>query len=356
MKKLLIRVSVILFWVLLFSAILYWPRFEWRKLEPSGINIFAWGDILDPEILADFEKETGIKVNLNYYSSNEELIVKLKATHGEGYDLIVPSDYAVQILAREELLKPLDKTKLTFWPSLNPVLLNHFYDPSNDYSLPFVWEIFGLGVDANYFKTHTFVPSWKLIYDRHLIDYRIGMVNDPIEAILFTAFYLFGPQKELNSEQSDAIRKLLIEQHAWVAVYADFRADYLLATKNCPVVIASSSYIWRTMRNYPFVQFIVPEEGTFITIENLCIPKLSKKEDLIYRFINYLYSKKSSAAHFHTFGLFPSTTNAFDLMNADPLAEKLMRSSKEEFAKFHFIEQLLPEKTIRDIWVDVKKP
>ncbi len=356
MKKFLIRSGVILFWISLFAAILYWPKFEWRKLETSGINVFAWGDILDPEILANFEKDTGIKINLNHYSSNEELIVKLKATHGEGYDLIIPSDYAVQILAREDLLKPIDKCQLDFWNNLNPVLLNHFFDPNNDYSIPFVWEIFGIGVDIDYFKNHPFAPSWKLIYDPSLIDYRIGMVNDPIEAILFTSFYLYGPQKELSEEQKNCVQKLLIEQHRWVAVYADFRADYLLATKNCPVVIASSSYIWRTMRNYPFVKFVVPEEGTFISIENLCIPKLSDKDHLIYRFINYLYSRESSAAHFHTFGLFPSTTHAFDLMQTDPLAKQLMLSTKEEFAKFHFIEQLLPEDAIRDIWVDVKKP
>ncbi len=85
-------------------------QMEWSSsYEPNSINVFAWGDILDPAVIADFEKETGIKVNLNYYSSNEELIVKLKATRGEGYDLIIPSDYAVKILIKEDLLKPIDQ-------------------------------------------------------------------------------------------------------------------------------------------------------------------------------------------------------------------------------------------------------
>ncbi len=139
-----------------------------------------------------------------------------------------------------------------------------------------------------------------------------------------------------------------------MAAYANFRGDYLLATKNCPVVVASSSYIWRTMRNFPFVNFVVPEEGTFITIENLCIPMPTQKEDLVYKFINYLYSKESSASHFNTFGFFPSTTHAYDLMHLDPLAEKLMQPTPAQFAKYHFTQQLLPEDAIRDLWVEVK--
>jgi spermidine/putrescine transport system substrate-binding protein len=354
MRKLLIRIGIVGFWLALLAFILYWPRIDWRHLESNSINVFAWGDILDPEVIEDFERKTGIKVHLNYYSSNEELLVKLKATKGEGYDLIVPSDYAVQILIREGLLKPLDKTKLDFWEHLNPLLLGKFYDPANEYSVPFEWEMFGLGVDQSYFQTHPFSPSWRLIFDRNLIDYKIGMRNDPIEAILFASFYLYGYKENLANDEINSIRNLLVQQHNWVAVYADFRADYLLATRNCPVVVASSSYIWRTMREFPYVNFIVPKEGTFITIENLALPIATSKEELVYRLMNFLYTKESSATHFNTFGFFPSTTHAFDLMNLDPLAEKLMRSSKEEFEKYHFVQVLLPEDVIRDIWVDVK--
>src|SRR5579872_4854645 len=106
--KLFRRSLVVLFWVALILGILYWPS-TWFLWEKKRINVFAWGDILDPSVVAEFEKSTGIKVNLNFYASNEEMIVKLKATGGEGYDLIIPSDYSVEILRKEGLLKELDK-------------------------------------------------------------------------------------------------------------------------------------------------------------------------------------------------------------------------------------------------------
>ena len=106
--KYLIRAGVVIFWAVLICAALYLPDFNFFAREKYSINIFAWGDILEPAVVAEFEKTTGIKVYLNYYSSNEELLVKIKATRGEGYDLIIPSDYTVELLAKDGLLKKID--------------------------------------------------------------------------------------------------------------------------------------------------------------------------------------------------------------------------------------------------------
>lgn len=354
MMKYLVRSLIIGGWIALLSLILYLPSSEVIPHEDNSINVFAWGDILDPAVIARFEKETKIKVNLNYYSSNEELLVKLKANKGFGYDLIIPSDYAVALLAQEGLLKPLDKTQLQFWKHLNPLLLGHPFDPENVYSIPFEWELFGFGIDQDYFNTHPLNPSWDLVFRPQDPIYRIAMVNDPVEAVSFAAFYLYGPTKELSQKQMEGVKRLLIEQKKWVEAYASFRADYFLATKNCPVVIASSSYLWRTMRLFPFVKTVIPKEGTFITIENLCVPALTTKEDAVYRLINYLYQPEIVAMHFHKFGFFPSTTNSIPYLNMDPEAKALISSSPEDFRKFHFINKNLPEQKIRDLWVAIK--
>jgi spermidine/putrescine transport system substrate-binding protein len=354
MRKFFIRLGIVLIWSALICGALYLPKWELGSAHSNTINVFAWGDILDPAVITDFENETGIKVNLNYYSSNEELIVKLKATGGEGYDLIIPSDYAVNVLIHEGLLKEIDKEKLNFWNVLNPNLLGHFFDPDNRYSIPFEWELFGFGIDKDYFKDKPLEPSWKMIFDPKTVDYKVTMINDPIEAVGFAAFYLFHTTDELNAAQGHQVRDLLVQQKQWVEAYANFRGDYFLATKNCAVAVASSSYIWRTMRLFDFVGFVVPKEGSFITIENLSIPKHSTKEKQVYRFINYLYRPQSAASHYHTYGFFPAVTNIIDQVEIDPLAASLFNSSQEDFSKYHFLETVLPQQEIRDIWVDVK--
>lgn len=354
MRKLFIRSSIILFWIGLIAFGLYWPTWEIIRHEEDSINVFAWGDILDPAVVSDFEKQTGIKVNFSYYSSNEELIVKLKATGGQGYDLIIPSDYAVNVLIQENLLKEIDKTQLKFWNGLNPNLTGHFFDPENAYSIPFEWELYGFGIDKDYFANRPMQPSWKMIFDPNVVKYKITMKNDPIEAVEFAAFYLFGPVSSIDENQAIEVKRLLKQQKPWVEAYADFRGDYFLATKNCAVVIASSSYIWRTMRMFDFVGFVVPEEGSFITIENLCIPKPSKKEELTYQFINYLYTPQSVSSHYETYGFFPAMLKAEDIADIDVQASQILKDSETHFNKYHFFQNILPQEEVRDIWVDVK--
>jgi len=354
MKKFSIRSAIILIWIVFIFCALYWPQWKVIKFEKNSINVFAWGDILESSVVSDFERETGIKINLSYYSSNEELLVKLKATRGEGYDLIIPSDYAVNALIKEDLLKKLDKSKFAYWHSINPALLCHYFDPDNNYSIPFEWELFGFGIDKDYFNVHPTEPSWGMIFDPKIVHYKIAMNNDPIEAVEFAAFYLYGNTHCLSPDQVEAVRQLLIQQRPWVTAYASFRGDYFLATKNVAVVIASTSYILRTKKLFNFVGFVIPKEGTFLTIENICIPKPSQKEDLVFRFINYLCSPKSVASHYNNYSLFPSTLHALDILGLDEDVAKIMLSTPEDFKKYHFLQNILPQEETRDIWVDVK--
>ena len=353
-KKWVLRFGIICFWMALITALLYFPKVTILPRKDKSINVFSWGDILDPQVIANFESSSGIKVHINYYASNEELLVKLKATQAAGYDLIIPSDYAVYRLIQENLLKEIDKSKLGFLETVNPLLMGHFYDPENHFSLPFSWELFGLGVDRDYFEQFPFEPTWGLIYDPALIHYKIAMINDPLEVIPLTAFYLFHKNEPLNEEKFQQVRELLLKQRPWVEAYADFRGDYFIATKNCPVAVASSSYISRSKKMFPFIQFVIPKEGTFITIENLCIPINSKKEKWVYELINYLYRPESVAKHFDSFGFFPATVNALDLIKMDQQFSKYLFSTKDDFRKYHFFKKVYPQQPIRDLWIEVK--
>jgi spermidine/putrescine transport system substrate-binding protein len=354
MKKLTIRLSIVVLWICIIFAALYWPKMNFFSYQSNTINVFSWSDILDPKIVSSFEKETGIKVNFSYYASNEELLVKLKATKGRGYDLIIPSDYAVKNLIQGSLLKKIDRSKLLFWKDINPNLLGHFFDPKNQYSIPFEWEIFLIGINKDYFEKKPIPASWKLVFDPNTVHYKIAMTNDPIEATSFASFYLFGHKSSLTQTQIDQVKKLLILQKNWVEAYASFRGDYFLSTGNCGVTVASSSYLWRSLKLFPSLRFILPKEGTFIAIENLAIPRHSKKEDLTYQFINYLYSESSVRTHFKTYGYFPSTLQSLQDIEISQEAKALLHSSEEQFKKFHFIEEVMPQQTITDIWVEVK--
>ncbi len=316
MKRYLTRFLIVLGWICFIFGVLYIPHFQIFPTEEKSLNIFAWGGSVDPETLSAFKEETGIKLNISTYSSNEELQVKMKATGGYGYDLIMPSDYTVTILIKDDLLQPLDKSKLNFLSDINPLLLNHPYDPDNRYAVPFEWEVVGLGVDTNAVPSN-FTPSWDAIFNREKIDYKIATSNDPIEAVQYASFYLFGTTENRDETHFPAIRRLLLEQKSWVEAYTDYRADYFLATGNCPIVLSISSVMKRIRSQFDNIKFMIPKEGTFISIENFCIPKQSKKQEYVYELLNWLYTKESVIAHYENIWLLPATLSALPELKLD---------------------------------------
>ena len=110
--------------------------------------VYNWAEYIPDGILADFEKETGIKVEYSTYENNEVMYSKLKIQKGKGYDIVVPSTYLVSKMRDEGLLQKVDKTKLNNFKNLMPDLLNKPYDPNNDYSVPYLWGSTGIGVNS----------------------------------------------------------------------------------------------------------------------------------------------------------------------------------------------------------------
>lgn len=109
-----------------------------KKEEKRVLNVLNWSSYIPDEIVRDFEKKTGIRVNYGTYSSNEELLAKIANSKEGTYDLIFPSDYMIEIMRSRGLLQILDKKRLENYKNIDSSYLNLSYDTSNQYSLPFV--------------------------------------------------------------------------------------------------------------------------------------------------------------------------------------------------------------------------
>ena len=190
-KSLTAHALAVIFWVTAIFGVLYLSGLFKMVETNRSINVFMWSGVVDTKVLADFEKETGIKVNVSYFEGNDELIVKVLATKGKGYDMIVPSDYAVTFFTRHGLLKKLDKSKLDFFDKINPCFLHHWFDPNNDYSIPAEWYVLGLGVNKKHFPHQLPEASLKTIFEP-TGDYRIGVINDAKELAGLAVKYCYG--------------------------------------------------------------------------------------------------------------------------------------------------------------------
>lgn len=350
-----------LLWALVIIGLLFAPRLSFLMPAQKSINILTWGSIFDSSTLSEFHRRTGIKVNISYYSTNEELLVALKSTRGYGYDLIVPSDYAVKILKDHRLLKKIDKSRLDFWDSLNPLLIGHFFDPANDYSMPYMVEFFGLGFSKSYFKGSLAQPSWELLF-KDPRTYKIAMVNDANEAVNLAAHYLYsssiGHLVQSSDDQIKEIKELLVKQKAWVEAYTDFRPDYFLLTHNCPLVVTQLSSIIRAQEQSSDIGFAIPREGTFMSIENLALP-CGSQNDAVYDFINYVYRPEVVINHFEKLASLPAVVNVLPTLHFEGDLQKtiisLLTLNRSEFEKFVlFYLPIMPENKLNNLWVEVK--
>ena len=353
--KYLFRFLIIAFWVTLFFAFLKATSFfHLTQSKTPTLNLFSWPEILNPDIIKNFEKETGIRVIRHYYTSNEELLVKLKASQGKGYDLIIPSDYAVAKLIEEKLLQPLSLEKLNFIERLNPKLMDQSFDPKNTYSIPFTWEVSGFGIDRDQFQAIPFEPTWQELFSPTHPNAKISMLNDPIEVIDITAHYLFGAKALLKPKEITKIYATLRAQKPFVEAYAGVRGDYLLMTKNASIALIPSSYILRNAKNYPHIDFVLPKEYCFLSIENMCIPRASQNQPLVYRFLNYLYQIDVISLETKRFQNFPAITYVPSFIQKSPLLFKTFNALNSYEGKFFYTRRLLSEKESRILWIALK--
>lgn len=128
--------------------------------EPKELNIFSWSEYIPQDVVNSFTKETGIKVVLSTYESNEAMYAKLKLLQGKGYDLIIPSSYFVELLAQDGLLAPLDKSRIQGLENLDPASLDLPFDKGNALTVPYMWGSVGLLINKREVDPAT-ITSWR---------------------------------------------------------------------------------------------------------------------------------------------------------------------------------------------------
>lgn len=346
--------GIVMFWVVLLGAGLYAPDVVRALYSTREFRILTWGDIFDPAYIRLFEQQHGVSVRMSYYASNEELIVKLHKTGGAEYDLIVPSDYAVTVLRSQGLLKKLDHEKMPFVSRLNPRLLGHAYDPNNEYSLPFEWELYGIGYDSRFFADTNFVPDWGLVFHNPRGAYKVVMTNDPVEAVMCAARFLYPHVEKFSPEQIAELRSLLRRQNRWVEAYSSIRAGYYLATGSSPVAITTTTYVAHAHKYAPYIAFALPESGGFLTIENFAIPLHGAHDDLAYAFMDFMYRPAAALHHFEAYANLPAVLDDAVVAALPAATRDYILMDMADFKQLRFFKRLLSEQQMTDVWVAVK--
>jgi spermidine/putrescine transport system substrate-binding protein len=349
--SLIMRASIIAVWFLLIGLFLYSPYAI--NLFQSGrcINMLVWGQVIDKEFLADFEKKTGVQINLTYFENNEELFVKLRSTENHGYDIIMPSDWAAELLIKEGIIKKLDQSKINFWQDIYPALLHNYFDPDNEYTIPYYWTLYGVGVNTDYFDQQLPPATWKLVFDPATIKKRIATFEDIRPLVLTAALYLFGRLDNLNEQEIEQIKALLKQQKEYVEIYTDHRAEYVLASGSVSAVAGLSGDFLKVIRRFDNISFLIPCEGAFTVIDSFAITATSDKDDIIYPLLSYLFNKNIVKQYVDKFEFFPAVQVEVDY---DERFSAFVEPTYEIFKNVHFFKNVLPPSVLNEILLDLK--
>ncbi len=250
------------------------------------VNVYNWSGYLPDSVIKKFEKETGIKVNYATYDSNETLYAKLKATPNAGYDVIVPSTYYLDRMRQEHMLQKIDKTQIPNFKYLTPRFLNQSYDPHNDYSIPYFWGTTAITVNTRY-HAQAPITSWHHFWDPNYKN-TLMLLDDMREVFSMALISLgYSPNETDETHIYQAYLKLksllpnvkLFNADAEEAIYID---------EDATLGMGWSGDIYLAKQENPALNYIYPQEGFIIWIDNLAIPTGAKHLKNAHVFINFI--------------------------------------------------------------------
>jgi len=282
------------------------------------VYVYSWGDYLDPETLKIFEKETGIHVILDEFDTNESMYPRV-AEGAVHYDVLCPSDYMIQKLIGNNLIQPLDFTKL---PEAKKNIGEEFFkqaesfDPGNKYSVPYCWGTVGIIYDKT--KVTDPVDSWNILWNEKYKGQIL--MQDSARDALMIPLKLMG--KSLNETDRDVLAQaqaMLKNQKPLVQAYVvDEVKDKLINSEAAMGVVFSGEALIILQEN-PNMAFAIPKEGTNFWIDGWVITKDSQNVDNAHKFIDFMCRPDVAVMNFNYLGYSTPNTAVRDLVEDETI-------------------------------------
>jgi putrescine transport system substrate-binding protein len=274
------------------------------------LNVYNWSDYVDPAVLEEFTKSTGIKLRYDTFDTNDMLEAKLLAGRS-GYDVVAPTGYFLQRQIKAKIFQPLDKSKLpnlvNLWPEVSKRLAQ--YDPGNVYAVNYMWGTTGIGYNVGKARellgANAKIDSWDIVFKPENLakfkDCGIHML-DSADDILPAALHFLGlnpnstkePDLQKAADLVMTIRPLVRKFHS---------SEYLnaLATGEICFVVGFSGDIKQAQKRAAEaksgvqIAYSIPTEGAQLWFDNLAIPRDAKNVAEAHEFINFLQTPEIAA-------------------------------------------------------------
>lgn len=308
------------------------------EVTAQTLFFYNWDDYIKPQILADFEEQFGVEIDYQLYAYSTDMLAEVRAGPTP-YDVVVPSDYVVEIMRREDLLAPLDRGNIPNFANIDPLFLNPTYDPGNRYCVPYQWGTLSLGYNSEAIGRE--ITSWGEIFDPDA-GYRIawqGAARDGLAPILL---YLGYSPSTTDSDKIEEAAAFLINSGQNIIAYTEDEAHNMLAAGEVDIALTWSGSMARLMQDNPAMRYVIPQEGAVIWVDAMCILATSERKALAETFINYILEPEVGAALSNHLGYPTPNQAALPYIDEDAFNNPAIYLPDEARERLYFLSDVGP--------------
>ena len=280
--------------------------------DSDELVLYTWDGMVPQEVLDDFEKETGTKVVYSNFDTDETMLEKLSQAKGGDYDVVIADDYIIESAVKEGLVQKIDKDKVTNFGNINPLFQGQFYDPDDEYTVPY-----GAGIPL-------------IVYDPEQVDIDIKGYKDLWDPSLEDSVAIIGNYRvicgitqmsmgeSMNEEDVSVIEKTgekLKELAPNIRMIQDDNTQNALLNGEASVAFLYTSQVTEALKQNPDLKVVYPEEGLGFGILGMFVPSEAPNSEAAQEFINYILEPEVTAKCINSVGYYNTNKAADDLVD-----------------------------------------
>jgi len=259
-----------------------------KKYEGQTLHLYNAGEYIDDKVISAFEEQTGSRIILDIFESNEQMYIKV--ANGDAYDLLVPSDYMIERLIQEDLLQPLDQSKITCKELLDPALLARMdFDPDQKYAIPYFWGTVGLIYDKTQVDEQDLKNDGYGILNNQKYKGNLYLYDSERDMFMVALKHLGYSMNTTDEGELKEAYEFLMEVVGTMdtEIVTDEIIDNMANGRKALGIMYSGEAVYVMSENKD-MGFFMPETGTNIWMDCMVMPKNAENPELAYEFINFV--------------------------------------------------------------------
>lgn len=304
------------------------------------LNLYNWGDYIDPSLLTKFEEETDFRVVYETFDSNEAMYTKIQQG-GTSYDLAIPSEYMINRMIEEDLVLPIQHERLEGFDNIDETFLDLPFDPGNAYSVPYFWGTLGIIYNEKLVPEEG-IQTWEDLWSPTLKN-NVLLIDSAREVMGLTLQNLgYSLNSKNPAELKEASEKLDTLMPNVKAIVADEIKMYMIQEEAAVAVSFSgeaADMIWENEN----LTYVVPKEGSNLWFDNLVIPRTATNLDAAYAFINFMLKPENAAQNAEYIGYSTPNKEALKLLPDEIVQDEQFYPSNAAIENMEVYENLGPK-------------